>query len=105
MFDNSVQNEVTSKSSQRGYYAGPSLSGGRGTNKWNGEIGNDGVQRWTDGKYYHRIDGPAIISLHGEWRCNWYLNGALYSFEDWKIEVRKYYDTQEDYLLMLLKLD
>jgi hypothetical protein len=44
----------------------------------------------------------------GNGHKKYYLDG-LYgmgiSFEEWKVKVRKYYDTEEDYLLMLLKLD
>jgi hypothetical protein len=58
------------------------------------------------GKQFHRIDGPAIEWASADENAkHWYLNDKRYTFEDWKIAVRKYYDTQEDYLLMLLKLD
>lgn len=50
----------------------------------------------------HREDGPAIIDR--TWGCSWYLDNKLLSFDEWKKEVRKYYETEEDYLLMLLKL-
>ena len=57
---------------------------------------------WLNGKR-HRIDGPAVEGLDGF--KAWWLNDEHMDFQEWKKEVRKYYDNQEDYLLMLLKLD
>ena len=51
----------------------------------------------------HREDGPAIEYAHGI--KYWFLNNICMEFDVWKTEVRKYYDTEEDYLLMLLKMD
>ena len=51
----------------------------------------------------HRIDGPAAEYANGD--KEWYLNDRFMEFSEWKQEVRQYYDSQEDYLLMLLKLD
>lgn len=51
----------------------------------------------------HRINGPAYEGADGV--KAWYLNHRSMIFDEWKQEVRKYYDTDEDYLLMLLKLD
>jgi hypothetical protein len=62
----------------------------------------DGTKRWYQYGKRHRVDGPAV-EVHGT--KLWYLDSRLYSFKWWKEEVRKYYDTEEDYLLMLLKLD
>jgi hypothetical protein len=62
----------------------------------------DGTKEWWLNEKRHRIDGPAIDRTTGD--KSWWLNDEYYSFEDWKIKVREYYDTQEDYLLMLLKL-
>lgn len=53
--------------------------------------------------HLHRIDGPAV-----EWHDGaiwWALNGSIMSRTTWKTSVRQYYQTDEDYLLMLLKLD
>jgi hypothetical protein len=61
-----------------------------------------GDKHWYfDGKS-HRIDGAAVEFNCGDKR--WYLTGRRLTFEEWKVEVRKYYNTEEDYLLMLLKL-
>ena len=70
---------------------GPAFEGGDGRTKgW-----------WVNGKL-HRIDGPAMDMVTLK---KWFLNGEEYAADEWKVEVRKYYDTDEDYLLMLLKLD
>jgi hypothetical protein len=62
----------------------------------------DGHKIWHLNGNVHRVDGPAIDQPNGD--KSWYLNGLPYTFDEWKVEVRKYYETQEDYLLMLLKL-
>jgi hypothetical protein len=63
---------------------------------------SNGTKFWyLDGKI-HRIDGPAIEYADGD--KTWKLIGNRYTFDDWKVEVRKYYETNEDYLLLLLKL-
>ena len=62
----------------------------------------DGTKYWYLNGIRHRIDGPAV-----EWADGykaWYLNDIYMEFQKWKQEVKKYYDTEEDYLLMLLKL-
>jgi hypothetical protein len=60
-------------------------------------------KEWRLNGKLHRVDGPAIEYANGD--KTWWLNDKYYfSFEEWKQEVRNYYDTQEDYLLMLLKL-
>ncbi len=65
-------------------------------------IFEDGAKEWWQHGKRHRIDGPAVEYDGGK---SWWVNGKLYSFEEWKEEVGKYYETNEDYLLMLLKLD
>ena len=62
-----------------------------------------GHKEWYLNGELHRIDGPAV-----EWADGtkyWCLNDRFMEFQEWKVKVRKYYDTEEDYLLMLLKLD
>ncbi len=66
------------------------------------EYANGGKSWFLHGKR-HRVDGPAVEWVSGD--KSWWLNDEYYSFEDWKIKVREYYETDEDYLLMLLKLD
>ena len=63
----------------------------------------DGSKYWYLNDKSHRIDGPAVEYADGT--KDWWLNDQFMEFQDWKQEVRKYYDNQEDYLLMLLKLD
>jgi hypothetical protein len=63
----------------------------------------DGTKYWYIHNRRHRIDGPAIEHTNGG--KAWWLNDTEYSYEEWKVKVRKYYETDEDYLLMLLKLD
>ncbi|KAI9549476.1 hypothetical protein GHT06_001876 [Daphnia sinensis] len=58
---------------------------------------------WNVNGKMHRIDGPAIEYASG--RNVYYLDDKFMEPQKWKTEVRKYYDTDEDYLLMLLKLD
>ena len=70
---------------------GPAIERSNGDKAW-----------WLNGKR-HRIDGPAIEGFDGF--KAWCLNDIYMDFQEWKQEVRKYYDNQEDYLLMLLKLD
>jgi hypothetical protein len=91
----------------------------------NCDIDRFGVKRWRVNGAFHRMDGPAYERPCGDkhWFLNgkchridgpaseyangdkmWYLNDMALSFEEWKVEVRQYYETQEDYLLMLLKL-
>lgn len=49
-----------------------------------------------------KINGPLIQIMGIDF---YYLDGKCMNFQEWKQEVRKYYETDEDYLLMLLKLD
>ena len=62
----------------------------------------DGAKFWYLNDKRHRIDGPAVEWADG--RKSWWLNDQFMEFSVWKTEVRKYYETDEDYLLMLLKL-
>ena len=62
----------------------------------------NGDKRWYLHGKRHRIDGPAVEAVDGF--KAWWLNDYEVEFREWKQEVRKYYDTEEDYLLMLLKL-
>ena len=64
---------------------------------------SNGTKEWYVNGELHRIDGPAVEGFDGF--KAWWLNDYQMDFEDWKIVVRRYYDTDEDYLLMLLKLD
>ena len=62
----------------------------------------NGTKSWFLNGKRHRIDGPAVEAVDGF--KAWWLNDYEVEFREWKQEVRKYYDTEEDYLLMLLKL-
>lgn len=67
-----------------------------------------GTKEWYVNGNCHRVDGPAVEWASGKASgkaVEWWLDGCLMDFQEWKQEVRKYYDNQEDYLLMLLKLD
>ena len=93
---------------------GPAIEYSDGTNMWysNGFLHridgpaieySNGTKEWYVNGELHRIDGPAVEGFDGF--KAWWLNDYQMDFEDWKIVVRRYYDTDEDYLLMLLKLD
>ena len=62
----------------------------------------DGTKYWFLNGKRHRIDGPAGEAVDGD--KEWWLNDQFMEFSEWKREVRQYYETDEDYLLMLLKL-
>ena len=92
---------------------GPAYESSNGDKAWysNGQLHRvDGpAVEWVDGDkaWYlngkrHREDGPAVEHSGGD--KGWYLDGKHMGFQAWKVLVRKYYDSQEDYLLMLLKL-
>jgi hypothetical protein len=94
---------------------GPAVESVTGTKMWylNGKLhridgpahdASDGTKFWFLNGKLHRIDGTAIKYAHADADEHWYLDHERYSFEEWKVEVRKYYDTEEDYLLLLLKL-
>lgn len=62
----------------------------------------NGHKFWYLNGNLHRIDGPALEYTNGT--KAWYVNGKCMNFQKWKEEVRCFYDNQEDYLLMLLKM-
>jgi hypothetical protein len=116
--DYSVDHEGTTRWYLNGHLhreGGPAVEYASGSKVWylNGKVQRvdgpaieygDGNKEWYLHGKCHRIDGPAVEFTHPTKAHGWWLSGTQYSFENWKVEVRKYYDTEEDYLLMLLKL-
>lgn len=58
--------------------------------KWSGAtIQSDGsyitdqgqVSWYNDDGKLHRLDGPALLKVDGS--CAWYIDGNMYTFEDW----------------------
>jgi hypothetical protein len=62
-------------------------------------LDNDGDISWfNDDGEWHKEEGPALIYSNGD--VEWYLNGKIYSFADWLIELANVSDEAK----MMLRL-
>jgi len=59
---------------------------------------DNGIKNWIVNGQNHREDGPAII--HSDGSKAWYLNGIIYTFEEWLEKLNK---SDEEKVFLRLK--
>jgi hypothetical protein len=62
---------------------------------------NDGTKYWVLGTYCHREDGPAIEWHNGN--IQWWLDGIMYTFQDYIKELKRRNKSNKDLMLLMLK--